>query len=120
MLHKRAASLPVFIASDGCQLSEVIHPQNDGTTWGVSLARASLPPGRATRPHVLDFAEIYYVLAGQGVMHLEQESAPLGPDSCLYLPPGARQWVQNTSPDQPLVFLCICHPAYDPAGDRPA
>ncbi|MEW5914146.1 MAG: cupin domain-containing protein [Thermodesulfobacteriota bacterium] len=120
MLHKRAASLPVFIASDGCQLAEVIHPQNDGTTPGLSLARASLPPGQATQPHVLEFVEIYYVLAGQGVMHLGQESQALGPDSCVYVRPGVRQWVQSTSPDEPLVFLCVCHPAYDPAGDRPA
>lgn len=46
MLHKRASSLPSFIASDGCQLSEVIHPNNDSTSPGFSLARASLAPAK--------------------------------------------------------------------------
>lgn len=118
MLHKRAPSLPVFQASDGCQLTEVIHPQNDGTAPGVSLARATLPPGKATRPHALDFVEIYYVLSGQGLMHLDEETAEISAESCLYVPAGTRQWVHNTSPKEALVFLCVCHPAYDPQGDR--
>jgi mannose-6-phosphate isomerase-like protein (cupin superfamily) len=117
VLHKRASSLPSFIASDGCQLSEVIHPNNDGTAPGLSLARASLAPGQATEPHVLEFLEIYYVLSGRGVLHQDQQSIEVGPDSCVYLPPGSVQWLENPG-EEPLVFLCMCHPAYDPEGDR--
>ncbi len=117
MLHKRAASLPRFTASDGCHLAEVIHPHNDGTAPGVSLARASLEPGQATSPHTLDFLEIYYVLSGRGVMHAGQESQEVSPESCVYLPPGVEQWLENTG-NQTLVFLCVCHPAYDPKSDH--
>ena len=117
-LKKDAARLPVFIASDGCTLTEVIHPQNDQTVQGLSVARASLAPGGRTRPHHLEFVEVYYILTGQGIMHLEDQAVPVEPDSCIYLPAQTKQWVQNTSEEKELVFLCICHPAYDPAGDH--
>ena len=118
ILHKNAASLPVFIASDGCILSEVIHPIHDGTTGQLSLARAALAPGKATHPHTLEFVEIYYVISGEGRMHLGEETTPVGADSCVYAPPRTRQWLENTSKDKDLVFLCVCHPAYDAQRDH--
>ncbi|MCB2226510.1 MAG: cupin domain-containing protein [Desulfarculaceae bacterium] len=119
MLVKRADALPVFTATDGCSLAEVIHPNNDATSPGVSLSRASLPPKGVTSPHRLDFVEIYYVLRGRGVMHLDGESAEIGPESCVYVPPGTVQWVANPGPGE-LVFLCVCQPAWSAEGDHPA
>ncbi len=119
MLHKRADRLEPFTASDGCRLAEVIHPANDPTSSGVSLSRACLPHGKATIPHRLDFLEIYYVLRGRGVLHQDDQAQEVGPESCVYLPAGSRQWLQNTGPDD-LVFLCVCHPAWRAEGDKPA
>ena len=115
---KQAAKLPDFQASDGCMLSEVIHPDNDHTAPGLSLARARLAPGESTKPHFLDFTEVYYIITGQGLMHLDDQACEVGPDSCIYAPPKTGQWLENTSQDEPIRFLCVCHPAYDPAGDH--
>ncbi|MCB2185163.1 MAG: cupin domain-containing protein [Deltaproteobacteria bacterium] len=120
VLVKAAAQLPTFAAADGCQISEVVHPAGDHTSPGVSLARALVPPAGATQPHSLDFLEIYYIISGKGVMHAGEETAPLAPETCVYLPAGTVQWVENTSAQEPLIFLCVCHPGYDPAGDHPA
>ena len=120
MIHKIAPELPGFTATDGCTLAEVIHPAGDSTSPGVSLARASLPPGGATTPHYLDFLEIYYFLSGRGIMHSGRESCEVGPESCVYLEPGNTQWVENTDSNSELVFLCICHPAWNMEGDHPA
>ena len=120
MIHKIAADLPGFTASDDCILSEVIHPVSDRTSPGVSLARATLPPGQATTPHGLDFLEIYYFLSGKGVMHSGSETCEVGPESCVYLEPGSIQWVENVDPHNDLVFLCVCHPAWNQEGDHPA
>ena len=119
MIHKLAAELPSFTASDGCLLSEIIHPSKDSTAPGVSLARASLPPKGATRPHCLDFLEIYYFLSGVGIMHAGGETCQVGPESCVYLEPGKVQWLENTSQGHELVFLCVCHPAWGEHGDHP-
>ena len=120
MIHKSSAMLPGFIAADGCRLSEVIHPLRDKTSPGVSLSRASLPPGGATYPHYLDFLEIYYFLSGRGLMHVGDESCEVGPDSCVYLEPCKIQWVENLDKQNELVFLCVCHPAWGKEGDHPA
>lgn len=120
LVAKKADSLTEFVASDGCRLAEVIHPAKDGTSQGVSLARAWLEPGAATSPHTIDLLEIYYVLSGQGIMHAGDQRIDLQADVCVHLPPRTVQWVENTSPDKELVFLCVCHPAYDPELDKPA
>ncbi|MCF8031568.1 MAG: cupin domain-containing protein [Desulfarculaceae bacterium] len=119
MLAKQADGLEAFVATDGCLLAEVIHPANDSTSPGISLSRASLAPGKATSPHRLEFVEIYYVLRGGGRMHLDGEVRELIPDSCVYVPPGAVQWVENPGPEE-LLFLCVCHPAWSAGGDHPA
>ena len=120
MLIKKAPHLNTFIASDGCILAEVIHPNKDATHPGLSLARASLGPGESTKPHSLGFVEIYYFLSGQGVMHLDDETQKVGSEDCVYAPANSVQWVENQDPQDDLVFLCVCHPAYDPTLDRPA
>ena len=117
-LHKSSSRLPVFTASDGCRLSEVIHPANDGTSQDVSLARASLGPGAQTKPHKLEFVEIYYVISGRGIMHVGADQVEVGPGSCVYLPAHTEQWLQNPSDSEPIVFLCVCSPAYDPGLDH--
>lgn len=120
MLVKTASALPTFTASDGCRLTEVIHPANDPGVSGISLARAWLPPGGRTSPHRLDFVEVYYFLKGCGRMHVDQVSAEVGPEDCVYLPAGSVQWVENTSREKDLVFLCVCHPAWNAEGDHSA
>ena len=117
-LIKESADLPTFLASDGCNLSEVIHPDNDRTASGFSIARASIAPGQSTKPHYLDFVEVYYLLSGQGLMHLDDAVFEIGAETCVYIEPGTRQWLENPSQDQKISFLCICHPAYDPSGDH--
>jgi mannose-6-phosphate isomerase-like protein (cupin superfamily) len=119
VLHKNADQLRPFTALDGCLLAEVLHPTRDPIAGEISLARACLPPGKSTTPHRLEFLEIYYVLRGRGVLHQDGHTQEVGPESCVYLPPGSRQWIENTGSDE-LVFLCVCHPAWRAEGDHPA
>jgi mannose-6-phosphate isomerase-like protein (cupin superfamily) len=114
---KNSHRVPAFTAADGCQIREIIHPSGDGTSPALSLAQAEVAPGRATRAHRLDRLEIYYILSGEGRMNVGGESAVVGPGLAVYIPAGERQFIENIGPT-PLVFLCICQPAYDPAGDQ--
>lgn len=117
MLIKDSRLVPAFISKDNCAIRELIHPARDGASPGLSLAQAEVAPGRATRAHCLDRLEIYYILSGQGLMRVGDESAAVGPGQAVYIPAGERQFIENIGP-APLIFLCICHPAYDPAGDQ--
>jgi mannose-6-phosphate isomerase-like protein (cupin superfamily) len=119
LLIKDSNQLAAFSASDGCLIREVIHPRADGTDPGLSLARATVAPGRATRPHRLDMVEVYYLVAGRGRMVIDGLSREVGPGQAIYIPAGAVQFIENIGPDE-LDFLCFCAPAYDPAADHPA
>ncbi|MBU0515645.1 MAG: cupin domain-containing protein [Proteobacteria bacterium] len=119
MLVKDSNRLSEFRAADGCLVREVIHPRNDGTTPEVSLARATLGPGEATRPHCLEMVEICFLLAGRGRMVVDGRTRDVAAGQAVYVPAGSVQHIANIGPDD-LDFLCVCAPAYDPARDHPA
>ena len=73
-----------------------------------------IPPGRAgMHSHVYD--EVVYVLEGEGVLHLDGgESTPIGPGSCIHLPPLREHSLENVG-DTPMRVLGVFHPSGDPA-----
>ena len=56
--------------------------------------------------------QVYYVLEGEGVLTLDDESHLMLPHDYVYVPPGVRHSFTNTGLDG-LVFLVITTPASD-------
>lgn len=102
---------PGFRAGDGSFLRELLHPARTSLAVGYSLAHAAVSPGRATRPHRLRSAEVYYVLEGRGLMHVGEETAMVAAGQAVYIPPGEIQFIENDGPNE-LLFLCIVDPAW--------
>lgn len=100
-----------FIAGDNCTLREILHPDKEAIAVRYSLAHAMVKPGDTTRQHRLKTAEVYYILEGEGVMHINGESAPVRPGSTIYIPPRATQCITNSGPAD-LRFICIVDPAW--------
>jgi mannose-6-phosphate isomerase-like protein (cupin superfamily) len=100
-----------FIAGDGSILRELLHPDKAELTFRYSLAHAVVRPGQTTRSHRLRTSEVYYIMEGTGVMHINEESKAVGPGQTIYIPPDARQFIRNTGASD-LVFLCIVDPAW--------
>ena len=100
-----------IIAGDHTTLREVLHPDQEGAKIRYSLAHATLKPGEISRPHALKTSEVYYILEGEGLMHIEGEPARVRPGQSIYIPPNSRQFVENTG-DSDLKFLCIVDPAW--------
>ncbi|MDO9540337.1 MAG: cupin domain-containing protein [Methanocalculus sp.] len=101
-------------AGDLCLLAELFHPERTapGVASRYSLAHAIILAGEATIPHRLKASsEVYYILSGRGVMHIDDEVAEIGVGQLVYIPPGAVQWVENRG-DEDLVFLAIVDPAW--------
>jgi mannose-6-phosphate isomerase-like protein (cupin superfamily) len=73
-----------------------------------------IDPSRApAHGHVYD--EVIYVVEGEGTAHLDGKSTPIGPGSCIHLPPQIAHTLENHGPGQMRV-LGVFHPAGDPAG----
>ena len=111
MLTKDIAHLTSIPVADYSRLREILHPGRDPVDIRYSLAHAVVHGGAASLRHRLASVEVYYFLAGRGVMHVGEESAAVGPGWAVAVPAGAVQWVQNTE-DHDLEFLCIVDPAW--------
>ncbi len=111
MLLKHVKDCEELIAGDDSILRELLHPQKEDLQIRYSLAHAKVPPGRATKPHRLKASEVYYIIAGDGLIHIDKESFEVSPDCAVYIPPNSTQYIENTS-DSDLIFLCIVDPAW--------
>jgi mannose-6-phosphate isomerase-like protein (cupin superfamily) len=111
MLIRKLLDCPEFIAGDGTQLRELLHPDKQDIALRYSLAHAVVPVGQVSTPHALATSEVYYILSGQGEMHIDDEASPVQPGDAIYIPPNARQYIRNTGAE-PLVFICLVDPAW--------
>ena len=111
MFLKRLKDCREFTAGDGSILREILHPEKADLQIRYSLAHAKVTAGQKTRPHRLKSCEVYYVTAGSGLMHVDDKTFAVSHDSAIYIPSGARQYIENTG-DSDLEFLCIVDPAW--------
>ncbi len=100
-----------FVAGDNCILREILHPDKQDLKLRYSLAHAVVKPGLTTWKHCLATSEVYYIMEGEGVMHIDGESCPVKRASTVYIPPKAVQSITNSG-KQDLVFICIVDPAW--------
>lgn len=106
------AQVPAFITKDGSEIRELLAHRNS-CIRNQTLAEARLPVGAATTPHYhVQTEEIYYILEGQGLMQVGEESRDVGPGDAIAIPPGASHQMTNTG-SEVLKFLCCCAPGYE-------
>jgi len=111
MFIRNLNDCPEFTAGDNCRLREILHPDKEDLALRYSLAHAVVAPGQTTWLHALRTSEVYYILAGEGVMHIDGERSVIRPGDTVYIPPRSKQQITNTGGSD-LVFLCIVDPAW--------
>ena len=111
MFIKDLSDCEEFTAGDNSLLRELLHPDKAELAISYSLAHATVKPGQISIPHKLKTSEVYYVLEGEGIMHINEETQRVHPGDAIYIPPKSRQFIQNTGKID-LVFLCIVDPAW--------
>jgi mannose-6-phosphate isomerase-like protein (cupin superfamily) len=111
MLVKDVEGLTPIPVADYSHLRELLHPLRDDVDVRYSLAQALVRPGERSLRHRLATVEVYYFLAGRGIMHVGGEAGSVRRGHAVVVPAGAEQWVENTE-DHDLEFLCIVDPAW--------
>ncbi|MFH1207851.1 MAG: cupin domain-containing protein [Patescibacteria group bacterium] len=111
MLIKDLQNCEEFIAGDNTILRELLHPKKADLQLRYSLAHAVVKPGKTSYPHKLKTSEVYYILEGEGMMYIGEESEKVHSGQTVYIPPNTKQSIQNTGITE-LVFLCIVDPAW--------
>ena len=64
--------------------------------------------------HSHTYDEVGYIVEGEGLAHIEDESIPLRPGSCFHLKPGQEHCIENNG-STVMRILGVFHPAGDPA-----
>ena len=100
-----------FFAGDNTIHRQLLHPDKADLDIHYSIAHAVLHPGKASQPHRLKTSEVYYILEGEGIMHINDGSEKVHAGQVIYIPPHAKQWIENSGTSD-LKFLCIVDPAW--------
>ena len=98
MLIKTPQNCEYFRALDETMICELLHPQRDikDLEMNFSMAHAILKPGESFLSHKMKTSvEIYYILEGKGLMHIENEKEGVEPNQIIYIPPNSAQWIEN-------------------------
>ena len=110
MIIKDLANCRYIQAADNTYLCELLHPGRDGLDLPFSIAHAVLQPGAASLPHRLKTSyEVYFILEGEGEMHIDSEKEAVLAGQAILIPPGSWQHIRNTGGFS-LKFICIVNP----------
>ncbi len=116
MFVKNLQDCPGFVANDGCRIHELLHPKNDPVSLPYSIAFATLEAGKSSYRHKLEQTEVYYLLSGNGVMHINDESQTVKTGDVILIPGDAIQWLENTG-NEKIEFIAIVNPPWTEEGD---
>ncbi len=98
-----------YETSERCHIIELLNQDDDRTQ---SIARARVEPGVTTAWHHLQgTSEVYYILSGEGLAEVGDETYELKAHELLRIPAHTRQRITNSGQED-LVFLCFCVPAF--------
>lgn len=114
MLIRDIKNCAYFKARDNTLLCELLHPQkeNGDLKMDYSIAHAILKGGESSLAHRLKTSiEIYYILEGRGIMHIDDESEKVESGQVIYIPTNSKQCIENTG-DEELKFLAIVYPMW--------
>jgi len=115
MLIYDTATSPYKRVMDNSLLCELLHPEKVQTDIKIrySLAHAFVLKGESTLPHLLqNSVEIYYIIQGRGLMHIDEQAEIVGAGQAVVIPAGSVQYISNTGEDD-LEFLAIVDPMWN-------
>ena len=120
MIIRRLKDMKSIIALDNSIIRELLNPNHDQEDLHLnySLAHATVKPGESTLSHrFFEASEVYYILQGRGLMHVNDETQDIQPGDMIYIPPQGIQYIENTG-DIDLEFLCIVDPPWFPEAEE--
>ncbi|MDD4126838.1 MAG: cupin domain-containing protein [Methanomicrobium sp.] len=104
------------------EICNIFNPEilkNSGISYdfGIGIAKAAIPPGSLTTPHILEgTTEVIYVLSGEGILHVNRNTMTIKPGDTAYIPPGAYQSLENSG-DVSLIYVTLTDPPYSESVD---
>ena len=111
MITKRIQDIEPISGDEGTEIRQIFHPHNTLNGIRYSIAHSKIPPGKNSKPHKLKNSEIYFVLAGEGIIHVDDESKKIQQNHTVFIPAFSKQYIENTGGEY-LEVQCIVDPAW--------
>jgi mannose-6-phosphate isomerase-like protein (cupin superfamily) len=111
MTLKKLQDIDIVDGGEGTKIRQIFHPHNTLSGIRFSISHSLIEPGKKSTLHKMKTAEVYYILEGEGVLHLEDDVINVSKDQAIYIPPNSKQYIENTGKND-LKFLCIVDPAW--------
>ena len=111
MSIRKNSTIPIITGNEGTSIKQHFHPHNTLNGIRFSLAEFTLEVGKKSCPHKLKSSEVYFILEGKGVLHVNDEIFEMAKGDSAYIPPMSRQFIENSG-EVDLRFLCIVDPAW--------
>lgn len=107
----RYAEQPPLPASPNREFRYLVN--EDAGCLDVTQFVGVIPPSKAPL-HSHTYDEVVYVIEGRGVYHIGDRQIPMGPGTCIHLPPLVMHCLENSG-DEDMRVLGVFHPSGDPA-----
>ena len=111
MTLKKLQDIDELDGGEGTKIRQIFHPHNTLSGIRFSISHSLVEPGRKSALHKMKTSEVYYILEGEGVLHIDDESYNVSKDQAIYISPNSKQFIENTGKND-LKFLCIVDPAW--------
>jgi len=74
MNTKKIENIDVLEGEEGSKIRQIFHPHNTLSGIRYSLSHFTVSSGKKSKLHKMKTSEIYYILKGEGVLHVDDES----------------------------------------------
>ena len=108
---KDVEKIEAFSGQEGTKIKQIFSPEDTSNVIRYSIAHCTINPGKTSKPHVMRTSEIYYILEGKGIFHLEAEKQEVKKNDAIFVPPNSRQFLENNG-ETNLIALCVVDPAW--------
>ncbi len=98
--------------NEGTQIKQYFHPDSHLEDIDYSLAQFTLESGKRSKLHKMLSSEVYYILEGEGMIHIDGKTFNVKKNDSAYVPPNSKQYIKNLGKDD-LKFLCIVQPGWN-------
>ena len=111
MTIKKLEDIDAIDGREGTVIRQIFHPHNTLSGIRYSVSHSLVESGKKSAPHKMKTSEVYYILEGEGILHVDEDSFNVSKDQAIYIPPNSKQHIENTGKNE-LRFLCIVDPAW--------
>ena len=111
MIVKKIEEIDTLTGQEGTQIRQIFSPNETDDLIRYSIAHCTINPGKSSRPHTMKTSEMYYIMQGNGIMHVGEQQKQVKQNDVIFIPPMSKQFLENNG-DIQLVALCIVDPAW--------